>query len=66
MKLEIMASIGVAIFLLGLAYSASLLLKWIESGFGELPFLYQDLIAFLLVFGLQTFFSSFFISMLGD
>jgi len=67
MKLEIMASIGVAIFLLGLAYSASLLLKWIESGFRELPFLYQDLIAFLLlVFGLQTFFSSFFISMLGE
>ncbi len=67
LSLELGVCLGMAIFLAGFAYSLQMISKWISSGFKELPFVYQDMIAFLLlVIGLQTFFFSFFLSMLSE
>jgi len=68
LSLELGACLGIAIFLAGFLYTASMILNWVSSGFRELPFIYQDFVALLLlVIGLQTFFFSFFLSMLaGD
>jgi glycosyltransferase involved in cell wall biosynthesis len=67
LSLEKGATIGLLIFLAGFAYTAYLVWKWIDSGFKNLPMLYQDILSFtLLVIGLQTIFSSFFLSMLSE
>ena len=67
LSLERGATIGLLIFLVGFVYTAYLVGKWINSGFENLPLLNQDILAFtLLVIGLQTIFSSFFLSMLSE
>ncbi len=59
-------ALGLAIFVLGFAYSLHLVLIWMESGLRELPLSGQDMIGFtLLVIGLQTIFFSFFLSMIA-
>lgn len=66
-SLEKGAIIGVTIFLAGFVYSAYLVAKWVSSGFAVLPLKEEDMIAFtLLILGLQTFFNSFFLSMLSN
>lgn len=66
-SLEKGAIIGVTIFLAGFVYSAYLVAKWVSSGFAVLPLKEEDIIAFtLLILGLQTFFNSFFLSMLSN
>ena len=67
LSLEKGATVGTLIFLVGFAYTAYLVWKWVSSGFKDLPMLNQDVLAFtLLVIGLQTVFYSFFLSMLGE
>jgi len=67
LRLELGACLGLAIFLAGFAYTLYLISNWIYSGLKDLPLLYHDIIAFfLLVTGLQTFFFSFFLSMLSE
>ena len=66
-SLEKGAIIGVTIFLAGFVYSGYLVAKWVSSGFAVLPLKEEDIIAFtLLILGLQTFFNSFFLSMLSN
>lgn len=66
-SLEKGAIIGVIIFLAGFVYSVYLVARWVGSGFAALPLKGEDMIAFtLLVLGLQTFFNSFFLSMLSN
>jgi len=65
-SLERGATVGLAIFLVGFAYSLHLLLNWVSSGYKDLPLGGQDMIGFtLMVIGLQTIFFSFFFSMVG-
>jgi len=65
-SLERGATVGLAIFLGGFAYSLHLFINWMSSGYTELPMRGQDMIGFtLLVIGLQTIFFSFFFSMIG-
>jgi glycosyltransferase involved in cell wall biosynthesis len=67
MSLEKGATIGLLMFLAGFVYTVYLVWNWIDSGFKDLPMLSQDVLAFtLLVIGLQTIFSSFFLSMLSE
>ena len=67
LTLEKGAGVGLTIFLIGFAYAAYLVWNWISSGFGSLPLLKQDILAFtLLVIGLQTVFHSFFLSLLSE
>jgi len=66
-SLEKGAIIGVTIFLVGFVYSAYLVARWVGSGFAVLPLNEEDMIGFtLLILGLQTFFNSFFLSMLSN
>ncbi len=66
-SLEKGATIGLAIFAVGCLYALSLIVKWIQSGFKELPVVNQSILGLtLLVIGLQTIFFSFFLSMLGE
>ena len=66
LRLEYGLLAGVAILLCGLAIGAVIVGIWINRGFGELS--EERLLAFgsvLIILGLQTIFSSFFISILG-
>lgn len=60
------ATLGLLIFLAGFIYSLFMVLNWIESGYKNLPMLNQNMVGLmLLVFGLQTIFNSFFLSVIG-
>ena len=60
------ATAGLVIFLAGFVYTLYLLLKWIGSGYADLPVLDQDIAGLtLLVTGLETVFYSFFLSVIG-
>ncbi|GAB3673198.1 glycosyltransferase [Halopiger thermotolerans] len=61
-SLEYGATVGVALFGIGGAYAGSLVYRWIASGFGSVSFTLGSILAFtLIVIGLQTVFSSFFL-----
>jgi hypothetical protein len=63
LSLEHGATAGLAVFGVGSVYAASLLYRWMINGFGSLEFTLGSLIAFTaIVIGLQTVFSSFFLS----
>ena len=67
LTLERGAIIGAVVFLGGVALAITLAANWVSSGFVELPLNGDDIISFtLIIFGLQTFFSSFFLSMLSE
>jgi len=63
LSLEHGATAGLAVFGVGGVYAATLVYEWISSGFASLSFTMSALIAFTaIVIGLQTVFSSFFLS----
>ncbi|QCW05076.1 glycosyltransferase family 2 protein [Natrinema pallidum] len=63
LSLERGATAGLAVFGVGGVYAAALVLQWVTNGFGTLEFTMGALIAFTaIVIGLQTVFSSFFLS----
>jgi len=65
--LEKGATIGAAMCMFGLIYVLSSLLRWIYSGFKLLPSVEQDIMGFtFIVLGLQTFFSSFMLSIIAE
>lgn len=67
LTLERGATIGALIFTAGFIWTAKLLLDWIDSGFKSLPPVEQDIACFtLIVIGLQTFFSSFMLSIIAE
>ena len=67
LRLEQGATIGLILFSAGTVYGLNLLSKWIASGFTELPFVMQDMIAFTaVVLGIQSFFSAFFMSAIAE
>ena len=67
LTLERGALVGSVVFFGGVALAITLAAKWVSSGFVELPLNGDDIISFtLIIFGLQTFFSSFFLSMIKD
>ncbi|MEK6889066.1 MAG: glycosyltransferase family 2 protein [Nanoarchaeota archaeon] len=54
------------LIIIGLAIFISTLIKWVSSGFGELNEVKSSVLALtLIILGLQTFFSSFMLSILG-
>jgi hypothetical protein len=58
---------GLALFGVGSAYAGLLLLDWLTVGYEALPALTHDVLAFtIIVLGLQTIFSSFFMCMIGE
>ena len=64
-SLEKGATFGLIMFLTGLSYTLYLIWKWVSSGYETLPIRGQDMISFtLLIIGLQTIFSSFFLSII--
>ncbi len=57
--------LGLALFLIGLGINVWVLIKWIASGFGPLAEVRAALVAMTFtIIGIQTIFSSFFLSML--
>lgn len=65
--LEKGATVGVMLFGLGGMYATFMLVRWIESGFTDLPFLMGDIAAMtVIVLGVQTVFGSFFLSTIGE
>lgn len=63
LSLERGAALGLGIFAAGATYAGVLTYTWISSGFGSVAFTMASLIAFTaIVIGLQTLFSSFFLS----
>jgi len=64
--LERGALAGLILFSVGGVYATYLLYRWVAFGYASLPILTHDILAFaLLVLGVQTVFSSFFMSVLG-
>jgi hypothetical protein len=58
---------GLVLFSAGGVYASYLLFQWVAFGYESLPVLTHDILAFtLLVLGVQTVFSSFFMSLIGD
>ncbi|WP_312907602.1 glycosyltransferase family 2 protein [Natronosalvus caseinilyticus] len=63
LTLERGATLGVGVFVLGGSYAGLLIYQWISNDFGPIDFTIGSLIAFTaIVLGLQTVFSSFFLS----
>ncbi len=63
LSLERGATLGVGVFALGGIYAGLLVYQWVSSGFGSIAFTMGSLVAFTaVVLGLQTVFSSFFLS----
>ncbi|EMA51716.1 glycosyl transferase family 2 [Halococcus salifodinae DSM 8989] len=61
------ATAGLVLVAAGTVYGLSLLGKWAATGFTELPFVIEDMIAFTaVVLGLQTLFSAFFMSTIAE
>ena len=67
LTLEKGVTIGALVFTAGFIWTVKLLLDWMDSGFKSLPPVEQDIICFtLIVVGLQTFFSSFMLSIIAE
>nr|WP_225335393.1 glycosyltransferase family 2 protein [Halomicrobium urmianum] len=65
--LERGATLGTVVFALGAVQAGYLVWTWVTSGFGNLSFTLGSMVAFTaLVVGMQTFFGSFFLSVVGD
>ncbi|WP_114577208.1 glycosyltransferase family 2 protein [Saliphagus sp. LR7] len=67
LSLERGATIGLVIFTAGGLYAGVLLIEWISGGFGTMEFTIGSLVAFTaIIIGLQTVFSSFYLSALRE
>jgi len=67
LTLEKGATAGTMIFTLGFVWAIKLLFDWVNSEFKSLPPVEQDIACFtLVVIGLQTFFSSFMLSVIAE
>jgi len=67
LTLEKGATIGAFITMAGFIYVLKLLLEWIYNGFRRLPPIEHDILGFILiVLGIQTFFSSFMLSLIAQ
>jgi len=67
LTLEKGATIGAVMCMFGAVYVLSSLFRWIYSGFKILPSVEQDIMGFtFIVLGLQTFFSSFMLSIISE
>lgn len=67
LQLEHAATLGVTLFAGGAIYAAYLLGRWISSGYVELPLFMEDIVAFTaIILGIQTVFSSFFMSTIAE
>jgi hypothetical protein len=63
LNLERMATIGVVVWVAGVAYAGWLVVQWAATGFTQLPMTTGDVLAFTaIVIGLQTVFNAFFFS----
>lgn len=63
--LEHGTSLGLGMFALGAVYVTAMVVRWVSSGYASLPFVHWNMVAFtFLVLGVQTVFSSFFLSQL--
>ncbi len=64
--LEKSIMLGITILLAGLALNAYILTKWVQAGFGELEEIKTGVLGLtLIVIGVQTIFSGFYVSMTG-
>jgi len=67
LSLERGGTVGFLLFLLGAGYAGYLIYQWVTIGYGALPGIPSDVIAFtLIVLGIQTIFGSFFMSSVGS
>jgi hypothetical protein len=67
MSLETGATLGLAVFALGVGYAAWMVTQWTGSGFADVPSVGTSLVAFTaIVVGMQTVFGSFFIGAISD
>ncbi|WP_458208917.1 glycosyltransferase family 2 protein [Haladaptatus sp. NG-SE-30] len=67
LQLEHAATLGLLMFAGGATYAGYLLVQWVTSGFVELPLLMDDIVAFTaIILGVQTVFSSFFMSAIAE
>ncbi|WP_135664252.1 glycosyltransferase family 2 protein [Halorhabdus rudnickae] len=67
MTMELGGTIGLAVFFPGVVYAGWILWVWYTAGYGALPGMRHDILAFTaIVVGLQTIFKSFFLSVLAD
>ena len=67
LTLERGAAAGILLFTAGIAYTSYLVLGWASSNFSSLPPIEIDIIGFtLIVIGIQTFFSSFMLSIIAN
>ncbi|GAA0240895.1 glycosyltransferase family 2 protein [Haladaptatus pallidirubidus] len=67
LQLEHAATLGLLVFIGGAAYASFLFIQWVTSGFTQLPLLMDDIVAFTaIVLGVQTVFSSFFMSAIAE
>ncbi|WP_435156746.1 glycosyltransferase family 2 protein [Haladaptatus sp. DFWS20] len=67
LQLEHAATLGLLVFAGGATYATYLVIQWVSSGFVELPLLMDDIVAFTaIVLGIQTVFSSFFMSTIAE
>jgi hypothetical protein len=67
MSLETGATLGLAVFALGVGYAVWMVTQWTGSGFADVPSVGTSLVAFTaIVVGMQTVFGSFFIGAISD
>jgi hypothetical protein len=66
-RLEHGTMLGLGLFTVGALYTTYLIVRWVQSGYTELPIIPVNLLAFtVLVLGIQTVFYSFFLSLLAE
>lgn len=66
LSLERGVTVGMLVFLIGLGLNANIWIQWASSGFGALTEIRSGILGMtLIILGIQSFFSAFFISVLG-
>ncbi|MFC7076790.1 glycosyltransferase family 2 protein [Haloarcula halophila] len=67
LRLERGLAAGLALVGTGTAYAGAIVLQWLTDGYGALPALTHDILAFtIIVLGIQTVFGSFFLGSVRD
>ena len=66
-KLEHGATLGLILYAIGAGYVTLMIINWVNGGYGALPTLQWDIVAFtFIILGVQTVFYSFFLSLIGQ